>query len=175
MNFFDGPLYVLYLGWEVKNDVSGQSQDVLRVCNVNIRKSLLGQKQSTCSWPFWLAAPSVKWSEFFFMALLLTINPTVAKRFWLIPNLHLYGCMDASLFYMDLLELGIIMHRSRWQTGVTGHMSNGVHIWHLFVMEAPLLLLYMLTTHTGVGSTLQASGQNCKLLGYLEVRDRIVD
>ena len=38
MNFFDGPLYVLYLGWEVKNDVSGQSQDVLRVCNVNIRK-----------------------------------------------------------------------------------------------------------------------------------------
>ena len=49
MNFFNGPLYVLYLGWEVKNDVSGQSQDVLRVCNVNIIKSLLGQKQSTCS------------------------------------------------------------------------------------------------------------------------------
>ena len=41
--------------------------------------------------------------------------------------------MDASLFYMDLLELGIIMHRSRWQTGVTGHMSNGAHIWYLFV------------------------------------------
>ena len=41
--------------------------------------------------------------------------------------------MDASLFYMDLLELSIIMHRSRWQTGVTGHMSNGAHIWHLFV------------------------------------------
>ena len=49
MNFFDGSLYVLYLGWEVKNDVSDQSQDVLRVCNVNIRKSLLRQKQSTCS------------------------------------------------------------------------------------------------------------------------------
>ena len=25
------------------------------------------------------------------------------------------------------------MHRSRWQTGVTGHMSNGAHTWHLFV------------------------------------------
>ena len=49
MNFFDRPLYVLYLGWEVKNDVSGQSQDVLKLWNVNIRKSLLGQKQSTCS------------------------------------------------------------------------------------------------------------------------------
>ena len=46
---------------------------------------------------------------------------------------HLDGCMDASLFYMDLLELGIIMHRSRWQTGVRGHISNGAHIWHLFV------------------------------------------
>ena len=86
VNFFDGPLYVLYLSWAVKNDVSGQSQDVLRVCNVNIRKSLLGQKQSTCSWLFRLVAPSVKWSEFFFMALLLTINPAVAKRFWLIPS-----------------------------------------------------------------------------------------
>ena len=48
MKFFDGSLYVLYLGWEVKNDVSYQSKDVLRVCNVNIRKSLLGQKWGTC-------------------------------------------------------------------------------------------------------------------------------
>ena len=41
--------------------------------------------------------------------------------------------MDASLFYMDLLELGIIMHRSRWQTEVTGHMSNGAHIFDIFL------------------------------------------
>ena len=33
----------------------------------------------------------------------------------------------------------------------------------------------LLTTHAGVGSTLQVSGRNCKLLVYLEVRDRIVD
>ena len=50
--------------------------------------------------------------------------------------------MDASLFYMDLLELGIIMHRSRWQTGVTGHMSNGAHIWHLFVKCQKIKHLY---------------------------------
>ena len=49
MNFFDGPLHNLYLGWEVKNGVSGQSKDALRVCNVNIRKSLLGQRWGTCS------------------------------------------------------------------------------------------------------------------------------
>ena len=47
MNFFDGPLHVLYLGWEVKNDVSGQSKDALRICNVKIRKSLLRQKRGT--------------------------------------------------------------------------------------------------------------------------------
>ena len=44
MIFFNGSLYVLYLGWEVKHDVSDQSKDALRVCNVNIRKCLLGQK-----------------------------------------------------------------------------------------------------------------------------------
>ena len=26
MNYFDGPLHNLYLGWEVKNDASGESQ-----------------------------------------------------------------------------------------------------------------------------------------------------
>ena len=74
------------------------------------------------------------------MALLLTINPAVAKRFWLIPSTF-RCCMDASFFYMDLLELGIIMHRSRWQTGVTGHMRNGAHIWHLFVKCQKIKLL----------------------------------
>ena len=49
MIFFDGPLHNLYLGWEVKNDVSDQSKDALRICNVNIRKSLLGKKWGTCS------------------------------------------------------------------------------------------------------------------------------
>ena len=52
MNFFDGPLYVLYLGSEVKNDVSGQSKDALWVCNIKIKKSLLGQKQGHKFVPF---------------------------------------------------------------------------------------------------------------------------
>ena len=42
--FFDGLLHVSWLGWEVKNDMSGQSKDALGVCNVKIRKSLLGLK-----------------------------------------------------------------------------------------------------------------------------------
>ena len=44
MIFFDGPLHDLYLGWEVQNNVSGQSKDALRICNVNIRTTLLGHK-----------------------------------------------------------------------------------------------------------------------------------
>ena len=37
------PLYILYLGSEVKNDVSDQSKDVLRVCNVNIKNLYWGR------------------------------------------------------------------------------------------------------------------------------------
>ena len=41
--FFDGLLHVSWLGWEVKNDMSGQSKDALGVCNVKIKKSLTGR------------------------------------------------------------------------------------------------------------------------------------
>ena len=33
----------MWLGREVKNDMSGQSKGTLRVCNVKIRKSLMGK------------------------------------------------------------------------------------------------------------------------------------
>ena len=46
-NFFDGLLHVSWLGQEVKNDMSGQSKYALGVCNVKIRKSLLGLKRGT--------------------------------------------------------------------------------------------------------------------------------
>ena len=47
MIFFDGPLLVLWLGQEVKNDMSDQYSDSLGVCNVKIRKCLWGQKWGT--------------------------------------------------------------------------------------------------------------------------------
>ena len=56
----------------------------------------------------------------FFMALLLTIKLAVAKRFWLIPSRSRW------------VHVGIIIHRSRWQAEMMGHMGNGTHIWHLF-------------------------------------------
>ena len=53
---------MLCMGWDFKNDMSGQSKDALRV---KIRKSLPGPKWGTSSWPFWLAAPSVECFELF--------------------------------------------------------------------------------------------------------------
>ena len=41
-------LHILCMGWEVKIDMSGQSNDCLRVCNVKMKKFLMGQKRGTC-------------------------------------------------------------------------------------------------------------------------------
>ena len=49
MNFFDGLLLILCLGWEVKNYMNDQYNDYLGVCNVKIKKSLPGQKWGTFS------------------------------------------------------------------------------------------------------------------------------
>ena len=35
-------LHILYMGWEVKIDMSGQFNDCLRVCNVKMKKNFTG-------------------------------------------------------------------------------------------------------------------------------------
>ena len=65
MNFFDGPLLVSWLGWEVKNDVSDQYNVSLGVCNVKIRKSLTGAKRGSFSRCFRLRALASRDSNFF--------------------------------------------------------------------------------------------------------------
>ena len=45
---FAEALHVSCMGWEVKIDMSGQSNDYLRVCNVKMKKLLTGQKRGTC-------------------------------------------------------------------------------------------------------------------------------
>ena len=44
---FAEALHVSCMGWEVKIDMSGQSNDCLRVCNVKMKKFLMGQKWGT--------------------------------------------------------------------------------------------------------------------------------
>ena len=57
MNFFDGPLHVSCLGWEVNAHVSGQSNDCLRVCNVKMKKILPGWKTGHISMHVWVMGP----------------------------------------------------------------------------------------------------------------------
>ena len=47
-----GPLHASFMGLEVKIDMSGQSEDCLWVCNVKMKKFLLGQKRGTFPWIF---------------------------------------------------------------------------------------------------------------------------
>ena len=47
VNFFHWPLGVSCLGWEIKNDMSGQPNDCVRVCNVKRRKMSPGHKFPT--------------------------------------------------------------------------------------------------------------------------------
>ena len=47
--FFDGPLHILCLGCEVETDMSGQSNNCLRVCNVKMKKKITGaERPHTC-------------------------------------------------------------------------------------------------------------------------------
>ena len=55
--FFNGLLHISWLGWEVKNDMSGQSKEALRVCNVKIRKSLTGAEMGHIFVTFLVSGP----------------------------------------------------------------------------------------------------------------------
>ena len=113
MNFFDWPLYVLYLGWEVKNDVSGQSQDVLRVWMSKLENLYWGRNGAqVCD--FQLVAPGVKWSEFF-------------------SHLAHSPCMPFPHFLCGPLPNRIFWTGVIWYIGNDRAHSNGAHIWHLFV------------------------------------------
>ena len=66
MNFFVGLLHVSCMGWEVKIDMSGQSNDCLRVCNIEMEKNLPGQKWGTFPRIYRLQGCSIKHLELIF-------------------------------------------------------------------------------------------------------------
>ena len=51
---------LVYGGWEVKIDMSGQSKDCLWVCNVKMKKFLPGRKRGTFLWNFGFRGRSVE-------------------------------------------------------------------------------------------------------------------
>ena len=60
MTFFSGLLGVSCLGWEVKIDMSGQSNDCLRICNVKMKKNHTQAERGTFQriYKLWLVASS---------------------------------------------------------------------------------------------------------------------
>ena len=86
VNFLDWPLQVLYIGSELKNDMSGQSNDSLRLCNVKMRKCLLGHKLGT--FPSMHGLQSVVSSDLnnFFTSALRHLSLAVTNRFWPISS-----------------------------------------------------------------------------------------
>ena len=75
------------LGWEVKIDISGQSNDCLRVCNVKMKKKLPGWKQGTFLRMYRLQDHSIKWFELIFSKMLKldekeSLNPKMSDFKW---------------------------------------------------------------------------------------------
>ena len=58
------------MGWEVKIDMSGQSNDCLWVCNVKMKKKLMGWKWGTLPRIFGFRGCSVKQFELIFSKML---------------------------------------------------------------------------------------------------------
>ena len=78
---FWGLLHVLCMGWEVKIDMSGQSNGCLRVCNVKMKNFLPGQKWGTSPRMYGLWGCSIDRFEFFFMGFGVPISLTVTDIF----------------------------------------------------------------------------------------------
>ena len=76
-----GLLHVLCMGWEVKIDMSGQSNGCLRICNVKMKKILPGRKQGTSLRMYGLRGFRVDQFENFFMGFGVPISLTVVDIF----------------------------------------------------------------------------------------------
>ena len=93
------------MGWEVKIDMSGQSKNCLWVCNVKMKKFLLGQKWGTFPWIFGFWGRSIERFENFFMGFGVPISLSVADIFqpistrsrWGTWMHNAHGCMDVYL------------------------------------------------------------------------------
>ena len=66
------------MGWEVKIDMSGQSKDCLWVCNVKMKKILLGRKRGTFLRIFGFQGRSIEQFENFFMGFRVPMSLSVA-------------------------------------------------------------------------------------------------
>ena len=97
-------LHISYMGWEVKIDMSGQSNDCLRVCNVKMKKFLLGRKQGTFPRIFGFQGCSIKWFELIFSKMLKldikeSLDPKMSDFEWFGEafNFSMFNMLDLDL------------------------------------------------------------------------------
>ena len=92
------------MGWEVKIDMSGQSNDYLWVCNVKMEKILPGQKQGTFPRIFGFWGCSVEWFELIFSKMLKldkkeSLDPKMSDFEWFgeVFNFSMFNMLDLDL------------------------------------------------------------------------------
>ena len=66
VTFFNGPMYISCMGWEVKIDMSGQLNVCLRICNVKMKKKITGTETGHISENLQVMACRVKQFELIF-------------------------------------------------------------------------------------------------------------
>ena len=104
------------MGWEVKIDMSSQSNGCLRVCNVKMKNILPGWKQGTSPRMYGLWGCSIARFENFFMGFGVPISLTVADIFqpistrsrwgtWVHVPLHVSGLILHGAFQTKFLEI----------------------------------------------------------------------
>ena len=109
------------MGWEVKIDMICQYKDCLWVCNVKMKKILLGRKRGTFSWIFGFWGRSIERFENVFMGFGVPISLTVADIFWPISTrcrwgtwMHnAHGCISGLILHgaFQTKFLGILYHK----------------------------------------------------------------
>ena len=134
--FFDGPLHVSCLGWEVNTHVSGQSNDCLRVYNVKMKKILLGQKWGTFPCMYGLQGPSINRFEFL-GGLSSHLNHLVGSRMRI--SYRSFGTLPIGIFFSNLGSRQL-KTSPRTPFGQIWHMSlfaNSRAIWVLMPKYRP--------------------------------------
>ena len=137
-------LHISCMGWEVKIDMSGQSNDCLRVCNVKMKKILLGRKQGTFPRIFGFRGCSVKWFELIFSKMLKldikeSLDPKMSDFEWFGEafNFSMFNMLDLDLslfayfwsYYLSNFDIWALISKLR---------TCSTRIWSNFATRRPI-------------------------------------
>ena len=146
---FAEPLHILCMGWEVKIDMSGQSKDCLRVCNVKMKKFLLGRKQGTFPRIFGFRGCSVKWFELIFSKMLKldikeSLDPKMSDFEWFGEafNFSMFNMLDLDLSLFAYFWSYYLSNFDVWPL-ISKLRTCSTRIWSNFATRGPIRHLKM--------------------------------